>query len=135
MSHFKIVFTLICLLYFWTKFLIYFEKISTKMIYWRDCKGKMKGARSWKLITLGLDRDPWKLYLMFLSWEIDIKLCQIYTKIWNLNHMTRTPTNGSAVYWSRVSVCITWPVYCTLINFHINLTQFYINFSRQEHHI
>ena len=31
--------------------------------------------------TLALDRDPWKLYLMFLSREIDIKLCQIYTKI------------------------------------------------------
>ena len=29
-------------------------------------------------------------------------------------HVTRTPTNGSAVF-SRVSVCITWPVYCTVI--------------------
>ena len=35
----------------------------------------------WKLITLTLDRDPWKLFLMFLSPEIDIKLCQIYMKI------------------------------------------------------
>ena len=29
--------------------------------------------------------------------------------------VTRTPTNGSAVLLSRVSVCITWPVYCTAI--------------------
>ena len=47
----------------------------------RDCKGKMKGGIEWKLITLALDRDPWKLYLIFLSREIDIQLCQIYTKI------------------------------------------------------
>ena len=32
-------------------------------------------------LTLALDRDPWKLYLMFLSREIDLQLCQIYTKI------------------------------------------------------
>ena len=30
-----------------------------------------------------------------------------------LEHVTRTPTNGSAVLLSCVSVCITWPVYCT----------------------
>ena len=32
-----------------------------------------------KLITLALDRDPYKLYLIFLSREIDIQLYQIYT--------------------------------------------------------
>jgi len=41
----------------------------------------MKGGIGWKLITLAHDRDPWKFYLMLLSREIDIKLCQIYTKI------------------------------------------------------
>ena len=41
----------------------------------------MNGGIGWKLITLALDRDPWKLYLMFQSREIDIKLCQLYTKI------------------------------------------------------
>ena len=40
----------------------------------------MKGGIGWKLITKALDRDPWKLDLMFLSREID-KLCKIYTKI------------------------------------------------------
>ena len=63
-------------------------------------------------------------------------------------HVTRTITNGSAVLLSRVSVCITWQVYCTAIGgirdtdvylayirFGIILTQFYVNFSRQEHHI
>jgi len=30
-------------------------------------------------------------------------------------HVIRTPTNGSAVLMSRVSVCIMWPVYCTVI--------------------
>ena len=33
----------------------------------------MKGGIGWKLITLALDRDPWKLYLMFLSREIDLQ--------------------------------------------------------------
>ena len=81
----------------------------------------MKGGIGWKLIALALDRDPWKLHLMFLFLEIDIKLYQIYTKIhmckilkiWNLNHVTRTTTNDSAVHWSHVSCCITWPLYCT----------------------
>ena len=41
----------------------------------------MKGGIGWKLITLALDPDPWKLYPMFLSREIDLQLCQIYTKI------------------------------------------------------
>jgi len=41
----------------------------------------MKGGIGWKLITLALDSDPWKLHMMFLSREIDIQLCQIYTKI------------------------------------------------------
>ena len=50
------------------------------MLY-RDCTGKIKGVIDGKLITLALDRDPCKLYLMFLSQEIDVKLCQIYTTI------------------------------------------------------
>ena len=41
----------------------------------------MKGGIGWKLITLALDPDPWKLYLMCLPREIDLQLCQIYTKI------------------------------------------------------
>ena len=41
----------------------------------------MKGDIGWKLITLAHDHDPWKLYLMFLSQETDLQLCQIYTKI------------------------------------------------------
>ena len=47
----------------------------TDEIFERDCKGKMKGGTDWKLITLALDRDPWKLYLMFPSREIDKKNC------------------------------------------------------------
>ena len=31
---------------------------------------------------LGVDRDRWEFYLMFLSREIEIKLCEIYTKIY-----------------------------------------------------
>ncbi len=30
-------------------------------------------------------------------------------------HVTRTPTNGSSVLLSRVSVCIMWIVYCTAL--------------------
>ena len=40
-----------------------------------------EGGIGWKLITLALVRDPWKSYLMFLSRETDLQLCQIYTKI------------------------------------------------------
>ena len=47
----------------------------------RGCKGKMKWCIGWNLSILGVDRDPWEFYLMFLSREIYIKLCQIYTKI------------------------------------------------------
>ena len=64
----------------------------------------------------------------------------------------QTPTNGSAVLLSRASVYITMPsilhchwkefwsrdtdmVYLTYIRFGIILTQFYVNFSRQEHQI
>ena len=45
----------------------------------------MKGGIGWNLSILGVDRDPWEFYLMLLSREIDIKLCQIYTKIVGLN--------------------------------------------------
>ena len=41
----------------------------------------MKGGIGWNLRTSRVDRDLYKFYLMFLSWEIDIKLCQICTKI------------------------------------------------------
>ena len=65
-------------------------------------------------------------------------------------HVTRTPTNGSAVLLSHVTSWITWPVHCTAIGgssghvvriyltyiqFSIILAQFYVNFSRQEHKI
>ena len=75
---------------------------------------------------------------------INYSLCSPY-------YVTRTPTNGSAVLLSRVSVCIMSPVYCNVIQrefwsrdmdvylTHIRigkiLTQFYANFSRQEHQI
>ena len=37
----------------------------------------MERGIGWKLIILDNDSDPWKLYLMFLSREIDIKLSQM----------------------------------------------------------
>ena len=58
------------------------DKVSGNMIIGiKVLEGKMKGGIGWKLITLALDCDPWMFYLMFLSREIDIKLCQFYTKI------------------------------------------------------
>ena len=85
-------------------------------------KKQWKEGIGWKLITLALDRDPWKFYLMFLSREIDINCVKIIQKFIfvkfrksYLNHVTRTITNGRVVYWSRVSACITWPLYCTVI--------------------
>ena len=41
----------------------------------------MKGGIGWNLSILGVDRNPCQFYLIFLSREIDIKLCQIYKKI------------------------------------------------------
>ena len=41
---------------------------------------------------------------MFLSGEIDIKLCQNYTdSLFSPYYVTRTSANSSAVYWSHVS--------------------------------
>ena len=60
-------------------------------------------------------------------------------------YVIRTPANGSAVYRSRVSHCITWHAEYDLfkptisiqnsifLNFRVNLIQFFVNFSRQEH--
>jgi len=50
------------------------------MEYEGDLKGlsrKNERGLGWNLNTLGVDRE---FYLMFLSREIDTKLCQIYTK-------------------------------------------------------
>ena len=48
----------------------------------RDCKGQIKrGYRRKTKHILGVDRDQWEFYLMFFSWEIDKKCCQIYTKM------------------------------------------------------
>ena len=41
----------------------------------------MKGGIGWNLRISGVERYLYDIYLMFLSREIDIKLCQIYTKI------------------------------------------------------
>ena len=67
------------------------------------------------------------------------------------DHVTRTPTNGSSVLLSRVSPSLScdqytapplkefWSrvtnIYLTYIRFGMILTQFYVNFSRQEHQI
>ena len=51
----------------------------SNIVFIKTVKGTVK--EKWKLIPLALDRDPWKLYLMILSGEIDLQLCQIYTKI------------------------------------------------------
>lgn len=47
------------------------------LIISRDCFGKMKIGCN--LITLGVNRDLFEFYLMSLSKEIDMKLCQRYT--------------------------------------------------------
>ena len=36
-------------------------------------RGKMNGGISWNLRISGVD---WDIYQLFLSWEIDVKLCQ-----------------------------------------------------------
>ena len=53
-------------------------------------------------------------------------------------HVTRTQTNGSAVFLSIVSFCILWPLFCTaiggssghVIRFGIILTQFFCQFLK-----
>ena len=42
----------------------------------------MKGGIGWNLRILGVFRDSWEFYMMFLSQEIDNKLFQICTKIY-----------------------------------------------------
>ena len=89
---------------------------------------------------------------MHFAFSIDIIANIITFSLSSPDYVTRTSTNGSAVSLSRVSGCITWPVGCVFveydlfnttnliqnliyIHFGIILTQFYINFSRQEHQI
>ena len=48
-----------------------------KKLYRKD----ERGYRQKPISSLGFDRDPCKFYMVFLSREIDIKLCQVYTKI------------------------------------------------------
>ena len=62
---------------------------------------------------------------MFLSREIDIKLCQIYTKIHKY----------TILYKSSRYKQIIFHKYEINLNFGIVLTQFYINLSRQKHQI
>ena len=86
-----------------------------------NSKGTAKeNWKGWKLITLALDPDPWKFYLMFLSREIDKKLCQIYTKILLYNIIYKfvirhKNSHQSAVYWSRDTDRDMWKQYWTAI--------------------
>ena len=59
----------------------------------RDSKDKMKGGIGWNLRISGVERYIKDIYLMFLSREIDTKLCQSYTK----------------TYIVKIYVHITWP--------------------------
>ena len=66
----------------------------------------MKGGIGGNLRISGVERDLYYNYLMFLSRDIDIKLCQLLYQIVNMYnirsyHVTRTPSNDTAVYWSR----------------------------------
>ena len=63
---------------------------------------------------------------MFLSQEIDRKTISNLYK--NSFICSRTLTNESAIYWSRVSVCMTGLVYCTSIGGSFD-TDFYIILS------
>ena len=102
-----------------------------------------------------------KFFIFYFALYRDIIANIIMYSLYSPYYVTRTFTNVSAVSLSRVSVCITWPVYCTaiggilrllwdivifrLVAYLLNmiclilwilykiLTQFYTNFSRQEH--
>ena len=72
------------------------------------------------------------------SFLIDIVNNIIYAS--GICHQNSNQWHGSII----APICITWPVYCTAIggsschlhiHFGIILTQFYVNFSRQEHQI
>ena len=75
--------------------------------------------------------------LAFLIYIID----NIITySLYRSYYVTRTSTNGSAVYWSRdthndTALWRNTRLYRLYIRFGIILTQFYINFSRQKHQI
>ena len=63
---------------------------------------------------------------MFLSREIDIKLCQIYTKIYIYTILYKI-VGLNRLYFQFQNF--------KYIDFRINLTQFYVNFFRQEHEL
>ena len=99
------------------------------------------------------------IYLMILSREIDIKMGQNYTKIHIYTILYKIIRFKQIIFskyttklklfcgissfsdWFRI--CGIWSDYnittfiqnCTYMNFRINLTQFYMNFLRQEHQI
>ena len=79
------------------------------------------------------------LLLLLFEFNINDIIDNIFMR---LEHVTRTPTNCSAVLLSHVSVCI---IYCTaiggsyghvmrtyILRFGIILTQFYVNFSEYQ---
>ena len=65
----------------------------------------MKGGIGWNLITLALDPDPWKFYLMSLSRETDLQRClrkliyiQFFIKVVGLN---RSNSANMQPIWKR----------------------------------
>ena len=73
----------------------------------------MKGGIGWNLRISGVERYLYDIYLMFLSWEIDIKLCQSYTKIKSCiikqiifnNYATNLKTTISHCHWLKFWWC------------------------------
>ena len=76
-----------------------------------------------------LYRDLWVLWynLMFLSQEFDIKLCQRYTNTFS-NFQIRCVFAENDLFKTFIPI-----LHLIYISFGITLTQFYINFSWQEH--
>ena len=91
----------------------------------------MKGGIGWNLRISGIGWDIWAFYLMFLFWEIDMKLCKDFTKTYKCKILykirivlNRSYSTNTQPFWKRryhrgareTHVCSYY--YLNLIIFH-----------------
>ena len=95
----------------------------------------MKGGIGWNLRISGIGWDIWAFYLMFLFWEIDMKLCKDFTKTYKCKILykirivlNRSYSTNTQPFWKRryhrgareTHVCSYY--YLNLIIFHFSFT-------------
>ena len=96
-----------------------YQNLFTKILYKiiRNIKQITFNKNATNLKTTISQRSLRNSSLLLLLFELYIILIDIYLIILSIRpeHVTSTPTNGSALLLWRASVYITWPIYCTVI--------------------